>query len=60
MSIALTSKLLQNYLADRVIWIDGRDYVGRAHDGEYVALGTVGEEAALQRYLEHCPTARYW
>lgn len=36
------------------------DYYARADDGEYVTLGCLEHEDALEAYLKTHPTGRYW
>jgi hypothetical protein len=40
--------------------IEKHSYVGRAADGVLVAVGTVGDEDATERYLKAYPTPSLW
>ena len=54
-------QLLNGYLADGTIWIDGPDYVGRTSDGTEVSMGAArGNEPGITRYLENRPMPSMW
>lgn len=52
--------LLQQHLKEGNIFIDKREYVGKASDGREVLIGTVGMEDSLEDYLKHFPGPDLW
>lgn len=47
-------------VAKGLIWEDNGDYVGKAADGQEVAIGVVGYEDNVEEYLKDHPTPESW
>lgn len=60
MSVKTTTPLLDHLLKDGSVWLDGREYVGRATDGVEVSLGSLGDEEWIEKYLSANPTPDTW
>jgi hypothetical protein len=52
----------QKLMDKKLIWVDPgtEEYVGKAADGEEVAVGVVGYEKNLENYLKTHPTPKHW
>ena len=59
-SVDTKHPLLTALLASGVIWVDRKEYVGRATDGTECAIGTVGYEASAELYLTTHPGPDEW
>lgn len=53
-------EILESLLADGAIWLEGREYIGRASDGTEVALGSKDREDTIVQYLAIRPTPDDW
>lgn len=42
------------------VFVERSEYVGRASDGELVAIGSVGLEDVTESYLSEYPTPEHW
>lgn len=51
---------LATALANCWIFVYRGEYIGTASDGLRVLLGTVGDEAIIEKYLTQCPTPHHW
>ena len=52
----------QKFMDTGELWLDPKtgEYVGKAHDGTEVLMGTRGAEKNLERYLKAHPTPKHW
>jgi len=51
---------LQDLISKGIVWKDGREYIGKASDGEEVTLGDDGNLDSLYRYLASNPSPCDW
>ena len=51
---------LTKHLADKVIWVDGYEYFGKASDDIVVNIGMVGREDQVEKYLNNNPEPKDW
>jgi len=52
--------ILSNFMKDKTIFIENKEYIGKASDGAEVNLGNVGDELKLYSYLESHPKPDTW
>lgn len=51
---------LEQLLESGLVYSDGNNYIGKASDGQEVAIGTVGDEKRTNEYLESYPSPSDW
>ena len=51
---------LEFLLALGTLWVEGREFVGRASDGVVVSLGGLDERKQIEAYLLEHPTPETW
>ena len=52
--------LLADLLGSGMVWEDKGEYVGQSGDGTEIAIGTIGYEDALEKYLKMKPGPGDW
>lgn len=52
--------VLTKLISEKLVWLDGNEYVGQASDGAEISLGNQGSEEGIERYLKANPSPEDW